>query len=169
MTRRRTILATGLLLPLAACGPDPIDPQSQIGPNPPLPEPHQYLLPPMHVSSVVGWKEGEAPQVAAGLQVKALATGLKNPRSLLVLPNGDILVAESGGPTPPVNRPKEIIMGWLERKSHSPETRASASRCCGMPTATACPSSGASCSTSRIPPSAWRSSATTSTSPRPTR
>jgi glucose/arabinose dehydrogenase len=122
MTPGRAILITGLLLPLAACGPDPIDPQTQVGPNPPLPEPHQYLLPPMHVSSVVGWKDGEAPQVAAGLQVKALATGLKNPRSILVLPNGDILVAESGGPNPPVNRPKEIIMGWLERKSHSAET-----------------------------------------------
>lgn len=93
MTLGRAILITGLLLPLAACGPDPIDPRTQIGPNPPLPEPHQYLLPPMHVSSVVGWKDGEAPQVAAGLQVKALATGLKNPRSILVLPNGDILVA----------------------------------------------------------------------------
>ncbi|MGU3464412.1 PQQ-dependent sugar dehydrogenase [Methylobacterium sp. C33D] len=120
--RRTHLLAAGLLLPLAACGPDPIDPQAQIGPNPPLPELHRYLLPPMHVSSAVGWKAGEAPTVAPGLQVRALATGLKNPRSLLVLPNGDVLVAESGGPTPPINRPKEIIMGWLERKSHSAET-----------------------------------------------
>ncbi len=75
----------------------------------------------MHVSRAIGWKDGETPQVAAGLQVKALATGLKSPRSLLVLPNGDILVAESGGPTPPINRPKEIVMGWLEGLSHPPE------------------------------------------------
>ncbi|KZC00362.1 glucose/arabinose dehydrogenase [Methylobacterium sp. PvP062] len=122
MIRRVPLLVAGVLLPLAACGPDPIDPQTQVGPNPPLPDLHQYLLPPMHVSSAVGWKDGETPEGASGLQVKALATGLKNPRSLLVLPNGDVLVAESGGPTPPINRPKEIIMGWLERKSHSAET-----------------------------------------------
>ncbi|MDH2310916.1 PQQ-dependent sugar dehydrogenase [Methylobacterium brachiatum] len=121
MSRIRNALATAVLLPLAACGPDPIDPQTQVGPNPPLPELHQYLLPPMHVSRAIGWKDGETPQVAAGLQVKALATGLKSPRSLLVLPNGDILVAESGGPTPPINRPKEIVMGWLEGLSHPPE------------------------------------------------
>ncbi|MEE7494493.1 PQQ-dependent sugar dehydrogenase [Methylobacterium oryzae CBMB20] len=122
MMRRTPFLTAGLLLPLAACGPDPIDPQTQVGPNPPLPALHQYLLPPMHVSGAIGWKDGETPEVAPGLQVKALATDLKNPRSLLVLPNGDVLVAESGGPTPPINRPKEIIMGWLERKSHSAET-----------------------------------------------
>lgn len=121
MSRIRNTLATAALLLLAACGPDPIDPQTQVGPNPPLPELHQYLLPPMHVSRAIGWKDGETPQVAAGLQVKALATGLKSPRSLLVLPNGDILVAESGGPTPPIYRPKEIIMGWLEGLSHPPE------------------------------------------------
>jgi glucose/arabinose dehydrogenase len=73
----------------------------------------------MHVSRVVGWKDGAAPKVAAGLKVQALATGLKNPRSLFVLPNGDVLVAESGGPDAPINRPKEFVMGWLERKSHS--------------------------------------------------
>ncbi|MGY2048526.1 PQQ-dependent sugar dehydrogenase [Methylobacterium sp. JK268] len=114
-------LVGATLLPLAACGPEAMDPQQQVGPDPVLPAPHQYLLPPMHVSSVVGWKEGEKPQVAAGLQIQALATGLKNPRSVTVLPNGDVLVAESGGPTPPIHRPKEIIMGWLERKSHTPE------------------------------------------------
>ena len=71
----------------------------------------------------VGWKDGETPRSRPGLQVKALATGLKNPRSLYVLPNGDILVVETRrARTAPVNRPKEIIMGWLERKAHSAET-----------------------------------------------
>jgi glucose/arabinose dehydrogenase len=122
VTARRLVGARALLslIALAACGPAPIDPRGQIGPNPRLPQMHQYLLPPMHVSKVVGWKGGK-PQVAAGLQVTALASGLRNPRSLYVLPNGDVLVAESGGPTPPINRPKEFIMGWLERKSHSSE------------------------------------------------
>ena len=58
----------------------------------------------------IGWHGGK-PTVPAGLQVAALATGLMNPRSVYVLPNGDVLVAESGGPTPPINRPKEFFMG----------------------------------------------------------
>jgi glucose/arabinose dehydrogenase len=118
---RRLALAAGLLAAaaLAACGPAPIDAKRQVGPDPILPALHQYLLPPMHISRVVGWKAGETPQVPAGLKIQALATGLKNPRSVYVLPNGDVLVAESGGPTPPINRPKEFIMGWLEKKSHS--------------------------------------------------
>src|SRR5207253_1108353 len=108
------------LVTISACGPAPMDPSRQIGPNPYLPPLHQYLLPPMRVSRIVGWG-GAKPQVAAGLRISALATGLKNPRWLYVLPNGDVLVAESGGPSPPINRPKEFIMGWLERKSHSAE------------------------------------------------
>jgi glucose/arabinose dehydrogenase len=124
MTRRLWGAASAALLALiaaCACGPAPIDPARQIGPNPYLPEIHQYLLPPMKVSRVVGWNGGR-PQVAAGLKVEALATGLRSPRSVYVLPNGDVLVAESGGPTPPVNRPKELVMGLLERKSHARET-----------------------------------------------
>jgi len=106
---------------LAACGPTPIDPARQIGPNPFLPEPHQYLLPPMHVSKALGWKDGAKPTVAAGLQIAPLATGLMNPRSVYVLPDGDVLVAESGGPDEPINRPKQFVMNVLEKKSHTPE------------------------------------------------
>jgi len=120
---RRLTLAAGLVATaaLAACGPAPIDAKRQVGPNPFLPELHQYLLPPMHIARVVGWTNGQAPTVAAGLQVQALARGFKNPRSVYVLPNGDVLVAESGGPTPPINRPKEFLMGLFERKSHASE------------------------------------------------
>jgi hypothetical protein len=106
------------LLSLAACGPSPIDPERQIGANPYLPEMHQYLLPPMRLAEVVGWGS-TTPVVAAGLQIKALATGLKNPRSLYVLPNGDILVVETQGPPAPVHRPKEFVMNWMEKKAHS--------------------------------------------------
>jgi glucose/arabinose dehydrogenase len=118
---RRLVLAAALVsvTALSACGPAPIDPKRQIGPNPYLPNIHQYLLPPMRVTHAVGWSGGATPQVPAGLQIKALASGLKNPRSVYALPNGDVLVAESGGPTPPIFRPKEFIMGWLEKKSHS--------------------------------------------------
>jgi glucose/arabinose dehydrogenase len=106
---------------LAGCGgPAPIDPSRQVGPNPYLPEIHQYLLPPMHVAKVVPWKEA-TPAVAPGLSIKAMATGLKNPRMVYSLPNGDILVVESGGPSPPVFRPKEFVMGWVEKQAHSRE------------------------------------------------
>jgi glucose/arabinose dehydrogenase len=103
---------------LTACGPEPIDPHSQIGATPLLPQIHQYLLPPMHVASVVEWK-GATPIVPPGMKVQAFATGLANPRSLYVLPNGDVLVVETGGPPGPVNRPKELIMNWVEKTAHS--------------------------------------------------
>ena len=110
--------AIGILLAVAGCGPAPIDPRRQIGANPYLPSIHEYLLPPMHVAKVVGWN-GATPTAAAGLKVQAFATGLANPRSLYVLPNGDVLVVEAGGPPAPVHRPKEIVMNWVEKMAHS--------------------------------------------------
>ena len=102
-------------LAIAAYAADPFDPQTQIGPNPVLPEPHQYLFPPMHLAEVIGWKEGETPTVPAGFKIEALATGLQHPRSLYVLPNGDVLVVESKAPpAAAVKRPKDIVMGWVE-------------------------------------------------------
>jgi glucose/arabinose dehydrogenase len=72
----------------------------------------------MHVVKNVGW--GEAmPRVAAGLRIEALARNLKNPRSVYVLPNGDVLVAESDGPGEPVSRPKQFIFNLIEKKAHS--------------------------------------------------
>jgi glucose/arabinose dehydrogenase len=109
------------LFTLAACDDDSsFDPASQIGENPNLPEPQQYLFPPMHLSSVVGWKQGEKPTVAAGLKIEALATGLEHPRSLYVLPNGDVLIVESKAPpAPPISRPKDLVMQWMEAKTTS--------------------------------------------------
>ncbi len=118
-SRPAAAVAAVSLAALSACGPKPIDPHTQLGPNPILPAIHQYLLPPMAVSKVVGW-HGDKPTVPAGMRVSALADGLKNPRSVYVLPNGDVLIAESGQPGPaPINRPKEFVMGSLEKKSHS--------------------------------------------------
>jgi glucose/arabinose dehydrogenase len=97
----------------SAWASDP-DPRGGIGPNPSLPEQTQYLSPPMHIASVVGWN-GEKPIVADGLKITALASGLKHPRSLYVLPNGDILVSESvAPPAPSIKRPKDLVMGWVE-------------------------------------------------------
>ena len=118
MTTIRSALLACTALALAACGPSPGDPRRQIGPHPYLPPIHQYLLPPMHVVSNVGWGK-LTPKVASGLHVKAFATGLKNPRSIYVLPDGDVLVAETQGPSAPVHRPKELVMNWIEKQSHS--------------------------------------------------
>ena len=99
---------------LAGCNEKGGDPKAQIGANPILPEPQQFLLPPMHVAKASAWGPGETPQVPAGMQVHALATGLEHPRSLYVLPNGDVLVVESSGPKAPINRPKDLIMGLVQ-------------------------------------------------------
>ena len=110
----RLALGTGLFA-LAACGgSSKMDAMSQVGPNPPLPAQNQYLVPPMHVAPVEQWKDGATPTVAPGLKIAALATGFTHPRSLYVLPNGDVLVVESSGPPAPVYRPKELIMGLVQ-------------------------------------------------------
>ncbi len=57
--------------------------------------------------------------VAPGLKVQAFATGLANPRSLYVLPNDDVLVVETGGPPASISRPKDLVMNWVEAKTHS--------------------------------------------------
>ena len=114
--RLATIILPGALaLGLSGCNDQGGDPKAQIGPHPNLPEQTQYLIPPMHIAKVVGWKQGETPTVAQGLKIQALATGLQHPRSLYVLPNGDVLVVESKSPgTQPVTRPKDRVMAWVE-------------------------------------------------------
>ena len=112
--RRLVLLGVfGAAFALAGCE-EGGDPQAQIGANPTLPEPQQYLLPPMHIARGSSWAPGQAPTVAQGLQVHALATGLEHPRSIYVLPNGDVLVVESSGPKAPIHRPKDLIMGWVQ-------------------------------------------------------
>jgi glucose/arabinose dehydrogenase len=100
---------------LTGCDDQGGDPRAQIGPQPNLPDIQQFLVPPMHIARVVGWKKGETPTVAPGLKIEALAIGLQHPRSLYVLPNGDVLVAESKAPgTEPIKRPKDLAMHWVE-------------------------------------------------------
>lgn len=108
-------LLCGSTLTLAGCNDGSGDPNAEIGPNPPLPALQQYLLPPMHIAKVVGWKQGETPKVPQGLKIEPLATGLQHPRSLYTLPNGDVLVVESKAPKgAAIKRPKEILMGYIE-------------------------------------------------------
>ncbi len=110
----RSLALIGCALTLAACGPKPADPSTQYGANPQLPDPHQYLLPPMKVAKASSWTKGETPTVAPGLKIQALAKGLMHPRTVYVLPNGDVLVVETSGPAAPLNRPKDFIMSLVQ-------------------------------------------------------
>ena len=101
------------MIALASCddGGAGFDRNSQIGSNPVLPAPKQYLIPPIHVAEVVGWGKNEAPTAAGGMIVQALARELNHPRNVLALPNGDVLIVESQGPNlDPVTRPKNPVV-----------------------------------------------------------
>ena len=71
------------------------------GPQPVLPPPQHRLIPTINIAPATGWPEGGKPNAASGLQVNAFATGLDHPRWLFVLPNGDVLVAETNAPPKP--------------------------------------------------------------------
>jgi len=79
----------------------------------PLPAPEKSLIPTVNVAKAVGWSTGGKPIAAAGLAVNAFATGLDHPRTLYLLPNGDVLVTETNAPP----RPEEEkgIKGWITR------------------------------------------------------
>jgi glucose/arabinose dehydrogenase len=113
----RAISGLALLALLAACSGKGGDPAKQYGPDPVLPEPHQYLVPPMSVPQVVGWKNGETPTVPAGMHIQAMATGLMHPRIVYPLPNGDILVVESNSPGSKPFRPKDYIQGKVKARA----------------------------------------------------
>ena len=99
---------------LAGCGDRANLPlQEGMGPNPALPEPTTTLIPTVNVLEARGWPEGGLPQAAPGFSVKAFAAGLNHPRWLYVLPNGDVLVAETNAPGRPE---KSGIRNWVMKK-----------------------------------------------------
>ena len=77
-----------------------------------LPPPHKTLIPTVHIAPAKGWADGDKPVAAAGLAVTAFATGLDHPRWLYVLPNGDVLVAETNAPPKPDDG--KGIKGWVD-------------------------------------------------------
>ena len=81
------------------------------GPRPALLAPAPGLIPTVHIAPALGWQPGQLPQAAAGTQVQAFARGLDHPRWLYVLPNGDVLVAESNAPPRPENGLG--LKGWI--------------------------------------------------------
>ena len=93
ITTARTASLAALLL--AACSQGSSDPFAGFGPKPDLPPPHTSLIPTLNARQAVGWPEGAGPVAPAGFTVTRYAEGLTHPRWLLVLPNGDVLVAEA--------------------------------------------------------------------------
>jgi len=83
------------------------------GTRPTLTEPRVQTIPTVGTAKPVGWAKGETPTPAAGLAVKAFATGLDHPRWLYRLPNGDVLVAESNSPPRASGGIQAWVMGWL--------------------------------------------------------
>ncbi|HEU4820109.1 MAG TPA: sorbosone dehydrogenase family protein [Qipengyuania sp.] len=113
MTRSPLIpLAAVISLGLAACGDGDAPPQ-EYGELQTLPEPQRGLLPSMNIADPAGWGD-ERPVVPEGYAITAIATGLQIPRQTLVLPNGDILVAEGKGGGAPKLKPKDVIAGPIK-------------------------------------------------------
>ncbi|MBY0268653.1 MAG: sorbosone dehydrogenase family protein [Burkholderiales bacterium] len=105
------LISAGLLA-LTACGDFARLPVSAgTGAQPALPPPQQTLIPTVHIAPARGWPGGATPQSAPGTQVAAFADGLDHPRWLYVLPNGDVLVAETNAPPKP--GAEWSIRGWL--------------------------------------------------------
>jgi len=116
MKRRALGMGMGALA-LSAC--DEAPGEVQRGANPTLPEPRRGLLPVMTIPRPAGWG-GDLPSVPQGYAIQAIATDLRIPRQTLVLPNGDILVAEGSGGNAPRLRPKDFIAGLIKKLGRSP-------------------------------------------------
>ncbi|WP_395392448.1 PQQ-dependent sugar dehydrogenase [Novosphingobium sp. BL-8A] len=88
--------------------------EATTGKDPKLVEPNPQTIPSVKLVKTVGWGQGEAPTAAQGFTVNRFAEGLDHPRTMLTLPNGDVLVAETNAPAG--NKPSGItgmVMGWM--------------------------------------------------------
>jgi glucose/arabinose dehydrogenase len=102
-----------LALPLAACGePDTVAAEQTFGPSPTLPAPQKSWIPTVNVAKAIGWPGGAKPVAAKGMAVNAFASGLDHPRTVYVLPNGDVLVTETNAPPKPDDG--SGIKAWAE-------------------------------------------------------
>ena len=117
MNRVQLLSVTAIAALLGACGSDPAPPQ--YGPDPQLPDPQRGLLPSMVIANPAAWGD-RRPTVPQGYSITPIATDLNIPRQTLVLPNGDILVAEGRGGNAPKLTPKDVIASFIKAKGTSP-------------------------------------------------
>ncbi len=100
------------LLALTACGRvRHLSISEGMGPKPFLPPPQGSLVPTVNIAPAVGWPADALPIPANGTRVNAFANGLDHPRWLYVLPNGDVLVAETNAPPKPDDT--RGVVGWI--------------------------------------------------------
>ncbi|MFI8666148.1 PQQ-dependent sugar dehydrogenase [Qipengyuania sp. NPDC077410] len=114
----KRIVLLSLAFSLAACQSQSDPDLDQTGERPDLPQQSDTLLPAMKIPTPKGW-DGELPTVPEGFTVTAIAKDLKIPRQMLLLPNGDILVAEGSGGHAPAVRPKDVIAGMIKKRGKS--------------------------------------------------
>jgi len=112
------LTALSLAVLLAGCGMGGEDTDQEYGATPNLPEPERGILPSMKIAEPTPWSD-QLPTVPQGFRVQAIATDLKIPRQTLVLPNGDILVAEGRGGNAPKLKPKDVIAGYIKAKGNT--------------------------------------------------
>lgn len=105
-------------LSLIACGDSAtLSVADGMGHSPVLPSPKRSLIPTVNIATAVGWQHNEKPNVAAGLEVNLFADHLMHPRWLYLLPNGDVLVAETNAPPKPES--EKGIRHWVVSKAMS--------------------------------------------------
>lgn len=115
---RLSLLSLPIIAIVAACSPSS-EGLDQTGSSPTLPRQADSLVPAIAIAPPAGW-DGELPTAPEGYTVTAIAKDLKIPRQMLVLPNGDVLVAEGSGGKAPKLRPKDVIAGILKARGKSP-------------------------------------------------
>ena len=112
---RTSALCLSVLGALAGCGDTAsLVPSAGMGATPTLPQPQSGLIPTVKIAPAIGWPDGAMPTAMAGLGVTPLARDLDHPRWVYVLPNGDVLVAESNAPPKPEDG--KGIKGWVMKK-----------------------------------------------------
>ena len=112
------LTALALAVLLSACGGEEQDTAQHYGAEPRLPNPERGLLPSMKIAEPTPWGD-QLPTVPENFTVTAIATDLKIPRQTLVLPNGDILVAEGRGGNAAKLKPKDVIAGYIKAKGNT--------------------------------------------------
>lgn len=127
----RAAVLCAATLALAACGRSQrLDPSSQLGPNPVLPDPAEaVIMTDLNLAKPVAWKDNETPTVPPGFRIQAMATGLMSPRRVYALPNGDILVVQAlKEGKEPIERVKNPFFDFIFGMAHGSSTHGPTNR-----------------------------------------